>query len=644
MTDTQTLSYGSWPSPISMELAVGASRGLSEPRPDGDDIYFLESRPDEAGRVVLLRCTPDGALADVAPGLNVRSRVHEYGGGAWNVRDGVVVLSEFVGNRLMLKRAPDAPFTELITDPALRFADMEIDLVRDRVVAVVEDQHESAIEARNLLAAVSLADGALTEIASGHDFYSDPRLSPDGRHFAWLSWDLPQMPWDGTDLWVAPMAEDGSLGEAVHVAGGPTESVMQPKWAPDGSLLYVSDRSEWWNLYRWSTDAPDSDGLAPMDAEIGGPQWVFGLSEYDIDTDGTVLAFATGPDGSRLLAIDSSGLRQVSIATKGIAYLRVRDGIATYVAGSPTQPSAIVRLDLSTGTEERLREASTLEVELDYLSVPELIEFPTSGGRSAYGWYYPPTNPDVQAPAGELPPLVVMSHGGPTSQARSSLSLARQAFTSRGFAVVDVDYGGSTGYGRPFRDELRETWGQVDVDDCTAAALWLARQDLVDRERLAIRGGSAGGFTTLATLCFKDAFAAGTSFYGLGDLEVFTAVTHKFESRYMDYLVGPYPEEAERYRERSPNYYADQISCPVLVMQGADDKVVPPSQAEGIVEALQKNGLPHAYLLFEGEGHGFRQAVNQRRALEAELSFYAQVFGFGLADDFAPLEIMGLGR
>jgi len=594
--------------------------------------------------VVLLRRTPDGALADVAPGLNVRSRVHEYGGGAWSVRDGVVVLSEFAGNRLMLKRAPTAVLTELITDPALRFADMEIDLLRDRVIAVVEDQHESAIEARNLLAAVSLADGALTEIASGHDFYSDPRLSPDGRHFAWLSWDLPQMPWDGTDLWVAPLAEDGSLGEAVHVAGGPTESVMQPKWAPDGSLLYVSDRNEWWNLYRWSTDVPDSDGLAPMDAEIGGPQWVFGLSEYDIDTDGTVLAFASGPGGSRLLAIDTSGLRQVSIATKGIAYLRVRDGIATYVAGSPTQPSAIVRLDLSTGTEERLCEASTLEVELDYLSVPELIEFPTSGGRVAYGWYYPPTNPGVQAPVGELPPLVVMSHGGPTSQARSSLSLARQAFTSRGFAVVDVDYGGSTGYGRPFRDELRETWGQVDVDDCTAAALWLAQQDLVDRERLAIRGGSAGGFTTLATLCFKDAFAAGTSFYGLGDLEVFTAVTHKFESRYMDYLVGPYPEEAERYRERSPNYHADQISCPVLVMQGADDKVVPPSQAEGIVEALQKNELPHAYLLFEGEGHGFRQAMNQRRALEAELSFYAQVFGFELADDFALLEIMGLGR
>lgn len=645
MTDRPTLPYGSWPSPISIELAVGDSRSLSEPRPDGGDIYFLESRPEESGREVLLRRTADGALADMAPGFNVRTRVHEYGGAAWTVRDGVIVFSEFEDNRLMLKRSPHADATELITDPALRFAEMELDPARERVIAVVEDQHESAIEARNLLAAVSLDDGSLVELAGGHDFYSDPRLSPDSRHLAWVSWDFPQMPWDGTDLWVAPIASDGSLGEAVHVAGGPAESVIQPKWTPDGSLLFLSDRSAWWNLYRWSLVAKESEGLAPMDAEVGGAQWVFGLSDYDIDTDGTIIAFASGPAGSRLVAVETSGAtREIDIAARDVAYLRVRDGMATYIAGSPTDPSAIVRLDLSTMTEERLREASSLDLDAAYLSTPELIEFPTSGGRRAYGWHYAPTNPDVNAPPGELPPLLVMSHGGPTSNARTSLSLARQAFTSRGFAVVDVDYGGSTGYGRPFRDQLRESWGQVDVDDCTAAALWLADQGFVDRQRLAIRGGSAGGFTTLAALCFKDAFAAGTSFYGLGDLEVFTDITHKFEARYMDQLVGPYPEEAERYRQRSPNNSADRISCPVLVMQGADDRIVPPSQAEGIVAALQKNGLPHAYLLFEGEGHGFRQAVNKRRALEAELSFYAQVFGFDLADDFTPLEVSGLDR
>jgi dipeptidyl aminopeptidase/acylaminoacyl peptidase len=643
MTDKQTLPYGSWPSPISIDLAVGASRGISEPRQDGADVYFLESRPEEAGRVLLLRRSADGTLTEMAPGLNVRTRVHEYGGAAYTVRAGLVVFSEFDDNRLLLKRTPAAVAVELVTDPAFRFADMEIDIGRDRVVCVVEDQHASAIEARNLLAAVSLSDGSLTELASGHDFYSDPQLSPDGSHLAWLSWDFPQMPWDGTDLWVAPIRADGMLGEATHVAGGPTESVIQPKWAPDGSLLYVSDRSEWWNLYRWQDGETADLNLAPMEAEIGGPSWVFGLSDYDIDADGTILAFANGPAGSRLLRIPPGQAPQkVEVAARGIAYLRVRDGTATYTAGSPTLPTALVRLDLGSAAEERLREASALDVDPGYLSVPELIDFPTSEGRRAYAWFYPPTNRDAEAPAGELPPLVVMSHGGPTSQARSSLSLARQAFSSRGFAVADVDYGGSSGYGRRYRDQLRERWGEVDVDDCTAAATWLAEQGRIDGSRTAIRGGSAGGYTTLATLCFKDVFAAGTSFYGLGDLAVFTGITHKFESRYMDYLVGPYPAEAERYRERSPNYHADRISCPVLVMQGEDDKIVPPSQAEGIVEALKRNGLPHAYLLFAGEGHGFRQSLNQRRALEAELSFYAQVFGFDLADDFPALEVVGL--
>jgi len=643
MTDTQTLPCGSWPSPISVDMAVGSAHGLSEPRQDGDDTYFLESRPDEAGRVVLLRQTPDGAVTDMAPGLNVRTRVHEYGGASYTASDGVIAFSEFDDNRLLLKGSPDREPVTLVADPALRFADMTLDLVRDRVYAVMEDQHESAIEARNLLVAVSLADGSVTELATGHDFYSDPALSPDGSHIAFVTWDFPQMPWDGTDLWVAAIEADGTLGDPVHVAGGTEESVIQPKWAPDGSLFYVSDRSDWWNLYRWREGAMVSAAVAPMEAEIGGPQWVFGLSEYDIDADGTIYAFAHGPGGAKLLALGpGEAPREIEFAENGLEYLRVCDGVLTAIAGSFTRPTALIRLDLAGGTEERLRETSALAVDAAFLSTPQHIEFPTSGGRTAYAWYYPPKNPDVVAPEDEAPPLVVMSHGGPTSNARTSLSLAKQAFTSRGFAVVDVDYGGSTGYGRAFRDQLHESWGVVDVDDCTTAALYLAERGFADPERMAIRGGSAGGYTTLAALCFKDAFAAGTSFYGLGDLAGFAAVTHKFESQYDRYLLGPYPEEAERYRQRSPNNHADQISCPVLVMQGADDKVVPPSQAEGIVAALKRNGLPHAYILFEGEGHGFRQAVNQRRALEAELSFYAQVFGFELADDFAPLEVAGL--
>jgi dipeptidyl aminopeptidase/acylaminoacyl peptidase len=380
-----------------------------------------------------------------------------------------------------------------------------------------------------------------------------------------------------------------------------------------------------------------------MEAEVGGPQWVFGLSDYDIDADGTIVAFTHGPDGSRLMAFGMGvAPREIELDENGLDYVRVGDGTLTAIASSFTRPSALIRLDLASASAERLRETSSLTVDQAYLSRPQHVAYPTSGGRTAYAWYYPPTNPDAAAPEGELPPLVVMSHGGPTSQARTSLSLARQAFTSRGFAVADVDYGGSTGYGRAFRDQLRERWGVVDVDDCTAVATWLAEQGLADPRRLAIRGGSAGGYTTLAALCFTDVFSAGTSFYGLGDLEAFTGITHKFESRYMDYLIGPYPEMAERYRERSPDNHSDRISCPVLVMQGADDKVVPPSQAEGIVHALERNGLPHAYILFEGEGHGFRMAANQKRALEAELSFYAQVFGFELADGFPPLEVKGL--
>ncbi len=643
MSEPQTLPYGSWPSPINIDLAVGSSRGLSEPRQDGDDIYVLESRPEEKGRVVLLRRTPDGELADMAPGLNVRTRVHEYGGGAYTVTDGVIAFSEFDDNRLLLKGSPSAEPTELVTDPALRFADMALDLVRDRVYAVMEDQTDSAIEARNLLVAVSLADGSITELASGHDFYSDPVLSPDGARLAFLTWDFPRMPWDGTDLWVAEIADDGSLSEPVHVDGGATESICQPKWSPDGSLVYASDSSDWWNLYRWRVGASGASEIAPMEAEVGGPQWVFGLSEYDIDADDTIYAFAHGPDGARLLALgQSTAPREIEFEENGLSYVRVSDGVLTALAGSFTRPTALVRIDLASGAEERLLQANELTIDEAYLSTPRHVAYPTSGDRTAYGWYYPPTNPDVVAPAGTAPPLVVMLHGGPTSQARTSLSLQRQAFTSRGFAVMDVDYGGSTGYGRAFRDQLREQWGVVDVDDCAAAATWLAEQGLADPEQLAIRGGSAGGYTTLAALCFKDVFGAGNSFYGLGDLEAFVDITHKFESRYMDYLIGPYPETAERYRERSPNHYSDRISCPVLVMQGADDKVVPPSQAEGIVRALQQNGLPHAYLLFEGEGHGFRMAPNQQRALEAELSFYAQVFGFELADDFEPLEVTGL--
>jgi dipeptidyl aminopeptidase/acylaminoacyl peptidase len=382
--------------------------------------------------------------------------------------------------------------------------------------------------------------------------------------------------------------------------------------------------------------------LLPTAAEFAGPQWVFGRSDFDIDADGTIVAAASSEGRQRLyLLAPGSSAHEVPVSADRLDDVRVRNGIATLVGASLDRPAAVFRIDLARGLEERLRESGPPAVDPAELSRPRHIAFPSAGGRTAFAWYYPPTSTRAVAPPGERPPLVVMSHGGPTAQASPTLSYARQAFTSRGIAVVDVDYGGSTGYGRPYRELLHQSWGIVDVDDCSAAARYLVEQGLADPQRLAIRGGSAGGFTTLAALCFRDDFGAGVSYYGIGDLEGFAAVTHKFESQYDAWLVGP-GDDRQRYRDRSPNHHADRISCPVLVIQGSDDRIVPPSQAEGIVAALERNGLPHAYLLFEGEGHGLRNAENQRRALEAELSFYAQVFGFELADDIAPLEVVGL--
>jgi dipeptidyl aminopeptidase/acylaminoacyl peptidase len=636
--------YGSWPSPISVAVAVAGSRGLAEVRPDGRDVLFLESRPDQGGRVALVRLRAVGGTEEAVPqDLNVRTRVHQYGGGAYTVRDGVIVLSEHAGNRLLVTGGRDSRPRTLVDEPALRFADMEVDPGRQRVLAVLEDQRSSAQDPRNLVVAVSLLDGSLTELAAGHDFYSDPRLDRTGSRIAFLTWDRPCMPWDGSDLWVADVQPDGRLGLPFHVAGGPDESIVQPTWAPDGSLVFVSDRSGWWNLYRWRKRSSDPVAVAPMDAEMAGPQWVFGQRWFDIAADGTIVAVAsdTGVDTLHVLAAGEEP-REVPLDATSVTSLRVVDGAALCVLGSPTRPSAVARIDLASGRVERLHEANRLPVDETWLSRPRHLTFPSARRRRSHAWYYPPTNPDASAPDGELPPLVVMSHGGPTSSARTTLSLERQAFTSRGFAVVDVDYGGSTGYGREYRALLDGSWGIVDVEDCVNAALWLAKQGLVDRDRLAIRGASAGGFTTLAALCFRpDVFAAGTSYFGVGDLEALELDTHKFESKYSERLVAPYPEQAEVYRKRSPINFVDAIRCPVLVLQGSDDLVVPPAQAEALVAALERNDVPRAYLLFEGEAHGFRQAVNQRRALEAELSFYAQVFGFELADEIEPIVIDG---
>jgi dipeptidyl aminopeptidase/acylaminoacyl peptidase len=477
----------------------------------------------------------------------------------------------------------------------------------------------------------------------GPDFLAAPRLSPDGRSLAWLEWDHPDMPWDATRLRVAPLDADGSVGASDLAAGGPDESIVQPEWSPDGILHLVSDRSGWWNLYRL-VDGPRLEPLAPLEAEFADPSWVFDRSSYGFLSDGSIAAVGRSRGRDRLFHIAPGRLvGEVETPFTEFGGLRVGPQTIVATAGSPTESGMIVALDPSTlAPAGVLRRASPVAIHPDWISVAESITFPSAGGRMAHALFYGPRNPEAQAPDGELPPLLVVSHGGPTANAANMLDPSIQFLTSRGIAIVDVDYGGSTGYGREYRQALDGQWGIVDVDDCVAAATYLAARGEVDPDRLAIEGGSAGGYTTLAALAFRDTFAAGISLFGIGDLETLARDTHKFESRYMDRLVGPYPAMADRYRERSPVHYLDQISCPVLVLQGLDDKVVPPAQAEAIVAALSANGVPHAYLAFEGEGHGFRGVEAIRRTLEARLSFLGAVFGFTPADAFEPLDLPGL--
>ena len=575
---------------------------------------------------------------------NVRSRVHEYGGGSYVVAGGIVVYSEFTDGRLY-RLDPGAEAAVPITPPGpWRYADLRADLPRRRFYAVREDHTAGVpVDAVNTIVAIPLDGGEATVLVDGPDFVAAPRLSPDGVRLAWLEWDHPDMPWDATRLRVAPIGPDGTLGPSSLAAGGPDESIVQPEWAPDGTLHLVSDRTGWWNLYRL-IDGPRLEPLAPMEAEFADPSWIFGRSSYGFASDGAIVTVARSDGRDHLFRLEP-GLLIGEIDTPFTELEAVQVGAHAVVAlaGAPTDPTVVARFDPTTlAPAGVLRRASTIVLDAATIAVPESIEFPTTGERTAYAHYYPPTNPAFVAPDGELPPLVVTVHGGPTSNTLTGLELTKQVLTSRGIAVVDVDYGGSTGYGRDYRRRLDGQWGIVDVDDSIAAARFLVERGDVDGDRLAIMGGSAGGYTTLAALAFRDVFAAGISLYGIGDLELLEIDPHKFESQYDHRLVGPYPEGVALYRERSPVHFVDRISRPVLIIQGLEDRVVPPDQAEVMVAALTATGIPHAYLGFEGEGHGFRGADAIQRMLEAGLSFLGQVFGFDPADDVEPLELVGL--
>jgi len=641
---TTLAGYGTWASPITAEAITAGQVGLSQPSLDRGCSYWLEARPQEAGRTVLVRRTPEGTRQDLTPApFNVRTRVHEYGGGAYAARGGVIVAVNFADQRLyrIEETAAPRPLTPA-SGSRLRYADLEPDLARSRVLAIRED-HRAEGEAVNTIVAVDLSgddDGRV--LMSGHDFFSSPRLSPLGDRLAWLSWDHPNMPWDGTRLWSAEIAADGGLCDARQVAGGDGEAIVQPAWSPDGRLYFVSDKSGWWNLY--CAQDGTARAVLPMSAEFAGPAWAFGMRWYGFLDPSTILACfcEDGRWNLGIIDIAAGGLDRLELPYSELSGLAVEDGQAIFRAGRPAAPAAIVLLDPGSGQVSELGTAGALPVDASCLSVPESITCRGADGTLTHAFYYPPANPDFRAPPGEAPPLVVKSHGGPTGSTSAELRLSTQFWTSRGFAVCDVDYGGSTGYGRAYRERLDGRWGEVDVADCVGAARALVADGRADARRLAITGGSAGGYTTLCALTFHDVFRAGASHYGVSDLEALARDTHKFESRYLDRLVGPYPEAAAVYRARSPIHHVERLSCPIIFFQGLDDAVVPPNQAELMVEALRRKGLPVAYLAFEGEQHGFRRAETIQTVLRAELAFYGRIFGFAPADGLAALTIENL--
>jgi dipeptidyl aminopeptidase/acylaminoacyl peptidase len=641
--------YGNWSSPLSADIVARAGVRLSMPWLENGVVYWLEGRPDDGGRVALVRMAPDGEPADLTPpDFNVRTMVHEYGGGAYCVHEGVVFCSRFDDQRLYRidPGAESVPITPEVEGRRHRYADGRVTPDGATWIGVRERHSESGHPAEVVNELVALPTDGSAEpriVAEGRDFYSSPRISANGTRIAFLAWDLPWMPWDGCELFVADLAEGGVLGTPALVAGRDgEESIWQPEWSPAGDLVFVSDRSGWWNLERVRDG--ERTALHPAEAEFGYPAWLFGGSSFafvdgaiacSYEDDGRTWFGVLDPDGGELEPLDLP-----YDAWWSMPYLVAEGSTALVVAGAATIPTQLVALEIPSRSTTVLRTSLDVPVDASSFSVPRAIEFPTENGLTAHALFYPPASADFTAPDGELPPLIVLSHGGPTGAATPAFDLQTQFWTTRGFAVVDVNYGGSTGYGRAYRERLNGQWGVVDLADCVNAARYLADRGEADRNRFLIAGGSAGGYTTICALTFTDVFAAGASYFGIADLEPTPeGHTHKFELRYEHTLLGPYPEAAEIFRERSPINFVDRLATPMLVLQGTDDEVVPQEQAELIVGALRERGVPHAYLLFEGEGHGFRKAENIVASLEAELSFYAQVLGLELGDEVPVLPV-----
>ncbi len=638
--------YGTWTSPLSAADLGGATLGFSSLRAVDGALYWLEYRPHEAGRSVVMRLNADGAMETVTPdGFNVRSRVHEYGGTPYVVAGDTVFFSHFADQRLYARTGGAAPSPLTAAEP-LRYADCTVDPGRRRLICVREDHRPETLEAhgeaRNSLVAIDMDSGVQTVLHEGSDFFAYPRLSPDGSTLAWTAWDHPNLPWDSVRLQMAAIGAGGLFETVRTVNDGEQESVLQPTWTADGRLYFLADRSGYWALYEWAAGSVRT--VIERPADLGGALWSLGETWFDRLPDGRVVAVFTDKAKAKLGLIDpaTGTYTPIDIGPAELHEPAVVNGQLYGVASFPDRMAALVAIDPETGALEILREAGTQPLDDAFIAIPAPIAFPTGEGEEAHAFYYPPTNPDFTAPEGERPPLIVTVHGGPTGHRSAAFRLDMQYWTTRGFAVLDVNYRGSSGFGRAYRERLYGEWGLADVEDAVKGALHMAERGLADPDRLLIRGGSAGGYVVLAAMAFHDVFAAGANYFGVSDAEALAKDTHKFESRYLDQLIGPYPARKDLYVARSPIHHLDGFTKPLIVLQGLQDKIVPPNQSQAIVNALRKKGIPVAYLTFPEEQHGFRKAENRERALEAELSFYGRVLGFTPAGALPPVEIENL--
>ncbi|GGY69253.1 peptidase [Cellvibrio zantedeschiae] len=639
-----TNTYGNWPSPITAEMLTQQSAKISEPQACGLDVFWLESRPAEKGRNALVQLFTNGARQDVlAAPHSVRSRAHEYGGSSYLVTpERIFCVLDADQGIYVIDRATHT--LEALSAPDnYRYADFCWDQRRQRLICIREDHthanHAAQIYERSEIVAIDLK-GNVQVLVSGADFYSNPRLNSTSDKLSYLCWNHPQMPWDGSECYCASINAAGDITTTQFIAGSKTESVFQPQWSPNDELFFVSDRNNWWNIYRHTFNSADGnraqspstdkldivDCICDMPAEFATPQWIFGMSTYGFLNHTEIFCCFSqkGQWNLGLINIPNKSLTTIPNDFKDIAGVHCYNSQAYFLAAGAVQSTVLYRFYKH--QIKAVLPANPGLLSSDDIAQPEAISFATTDGEIAHGFYYAPKNKSAIIPQNLRPPLIVMCHGGPTGATETSLNIKIQFWTSRGFAVLDVNYRGSTGYGREYRDRLKNNWGVTDVIDVCSGARYLIERGLVDKNKVAIRGSSAGGYTVLAALTFSDTFKAGASLYGIGDLEALAKDTHKFEARYLDSLVGEYPARQDLYRARSPIHHIEQLNCPVIFLQGLKDKVVPPNQAEAMVAALRSKGIKTAYVTFAEEGHGFRQAETIQKAIEAELEFYLEVF------------------